>query len=398
MNSAKVIIIGAGPVGTFVAYCLAEYGIETILLESETSCETDMRASTFHPSTLKYLDNLNLANELIDKGLKAPIFQYRIRATDEILEFNLEELSDVLDFPFRLQCEQYKFARMLADKLDNHKYSSVMFNRELISFSDAGNKVKLKVDHKGITEDYECDYLIGADGANSIVRRNLGIEFGGFTYKEKFFTLSTEKPLENYFTDLSYVNYVSDPDEWFVMLKAPSAWRILVPVDEKLDDDLIRSDDYVRNIFKRALNSDDRIETIHRTIYRVHQRVVDTMRSGRVILAGDSAHLNNPLGGFGMNGGLHDAWNLAKQLDEIINHNKNEELLDLYDRQRRTVMNEFIQKQTIRNKKMIEETGDDKYSSEWNRMRNIHQNDTERRQYMFRQTMAQSLVREAEIS
>tara|TARA_B100000131_G_scaffold80772_1_gene77604 strand:- start:1011 stop:1511 length:501 start_codon:yes stop_codon:yes gene_type:complete len=162
MNSAKVIIIGAGPVGTFVAYCLAEYGIETILLESETSCETDMRASTFHPSTLKYLDNLNLANELIDKGLKAPIFQYRIRATDEILEFNLEELSDVLDFPFRLQCEQYKFARMLADKLDNHKYSSVMFNRELISFSDAGNKVKLKVDHKGIGEDYECDYLIGA--------------------------------------------------------------------------------------------------------------------------------------------------------------------------------------------------------------------------------------------
>ena len=397
MNSAKVIIIGAGPVGTFVAYCLAEYGIETILLESETSCETDMRASTFHPSTLKYLDNLNLANELIDKGLKAPIFQYRIRATDEILEFNLEELSDVLDFPFRLQCEQYKFARMLADKLDNHKYSSVMFNRELISFSDAGNKVKLKVDHKGIGEDYECDYLIGADGANSIVRRNLGIEFGGFTYKEKFFTLSTEKPLENYFTDLSYVNYVSDPDEWFVMLKAPSAWRILVPVDEKLDDDLIRSDDYVRNIFKRALNSDDRIETIHRTIYRVHQRVVDTMRSGRVILAGDSAHLNNPLGGFGMNGGLHDAWNLAKQLDEIINHNKNEELLDLYDRQRRTVMNEFIQKQTIRNKKMIEETGDDKYSSEWNRMRNIHQNDTERREYMFRQTMAKSLVREAEI-
>ena len=398
MNSAKVIIIGAGPVGTFVAYCLAEYGIETILLESETSCETDMRASTFHPSTLKYLDNLNLANELIDKGLKAPIFQYRIRATDEILEFNLEELSDVLDFPFRLQCEQYKFARMLADKLDNHKYSSVMFNRELISFSDAGNKVKLKVDHKGIGEDYECDYLIGADGANSIVRRNLGIEFGGFTYKEKFFTLSTEKPLENYFTDLSYVNYVSDPDEWFVMLKAPSAWRILVPVDENLDDDFIRSDDYVRNIFKRALNSDDQIETIHRTIYRVHQRVVDTMRSGRVILAGDSAHLNNPLGGFGMNGGLHDAWNLAKQLDEIINHNKNEELLDLYDRQRRTVMNEFIQKQTIRNKKMIEETGDDKYSSEWNRMRNIHQNDTERREYMFRQTMAQSLLREAEIS
>ena len=176
MKSAKVIIIGAGPVGTFAAYCLAEYGIETLVLESESTCETDMRASTFHPSTLKYLDNLNLADELIEKGLKAPIFQYRIRSTDEVLEFNLQELDDVLDFPFRLQCEQYKFARMLAGKLDHHRHSSVLFNRKLINFSEGNNKVTLDVDHHGTSEQYQCDYLIGADGANSIVRRNLGIE------------------------------------------------------------------------------------------------------------------------------------------------------------------------------------------------------------------------------
>lgn len=397
MKSANVIIIGAGPVGTFAAYCLAEYGIDTLVLESETTCETDMRASTFHPSTLKYLDNLDLANELIERGLKAPIFQYRIRSTDEVLEFDLQELDDVLDFPFRLQCEQYKFARMLAEKLDNHRHSSVLFNRKLIKFTEEGNKVRLDVDHHGVNEQYQCDYLIGADGANSIVRRNLGIEFSGFTYEEKFFTLSTEKPLEDYFSNLSYVNYVSDPEEWFVLLKAPSAWRILVPVPQSLDDDLIKSDDYVTEIFSRVLNSSDPIETIHRTIYRVHQRVVNKMRSRRIILAGDSAHLNNPLGGFGMNGGLHDAWNLAEKLDAIINHKKEMDLLDLYDRQRRTIMNDFIQKQTIRNKKMIEETGDEEYSSEWIRMRNLHENDNERRGYMLRQSMTQSLINEAAI-
>ena len=397
MKSAKVIIIGAGPVGTFAAYCLAEYGIETLVLESESTCETDMRASTFHPSTLKYLDNLNLADELIEKGLKAPIFQYRIRSTDEVLEFNLQELDDVLDFPFRLQCEQYKFARMLAGKLDRHRHSSVFFNRKLINFSEADNKVTLDVDHHGTSEQYQCDYLIGADGANSIVRRNLGIEFSGFTYEEKFFTLSTEKPLENYFSNLSYVNYVSDPEEWFVLLKAPSAWRILVPVPQTLDDKAIKSNDYVSDIFTRVLNSCDPIETIHRTIYRVHQRVVNKMRYGRIMLAGDSAHLNNPLGGFGMNGGLHDAWNLAEKLDGIINHKKDEDLLNLYDRQRRTVMNDFIQKQTIRNKKMIEETGDANYSSEWMRMRNLHENENERRDYMLRQSMTQSLINEAAI-
>ena len=397
MKSAKVIIIGAGPVGTFAAYCLAEYGIETLVLESESTCETDMRASTFHPSTLKYLDNLNLADELIEKGLKAPIFQYRIRSTDEVLEFNLQELDDVLDFPFRLQCEQYKFARMLAGKLDRHRHSSVLFNRKLINFSEGNNKVTLDVDHHGTSEQYQCDYLIGADGANSIVRRNLGIEFSGFTYEEKFFTLSTEKPLENYFSNLSYVNYVSDPEEWFVLLKAPSAWRILVPVPQTLDDKAIKSNDYVSDIFTRVLNSCDPIETIHRTIYRVHQRVVNKMRYGRIMLAGDSAHLNNPLGGFGMNGGLHDAWNLAEKLDGIINHKKDQDLLNLYDRQRRTVMNDFIQKQTIRNKKMIEETGDANYSSEWMRMRNLHENENERRDYMLRQSMTQSLINEAAI-
>ena len=397
MKSAKVIIIGAGPVGTFAAYCLAEYGIETLVLESESTCETDMRASTFHPSTLKYLDNLNLADELIEKGLKAPIFQYRIRSTDEVLEFNLQELDDVLDFPFRLQCEQYKFARMLAGKLDRHRHSSVLFNRKLINFSEGNNKVTLDVDHHGTSEQYQCDYLIGADGANSIVRRNLGIEFSGFTYEEKFFTLSTKKPLENYFSNLSYVNYVSDPEEWFVLLKAPSAWRILVPVPQTLDDKAIKSNDYVSDIFTRVLNSCDPIETIHRTIYRVHQRVVNKMRYGRIMLAGDSAHLNNPLGGFGMNGGLHDAWNLAEKLDGIINHKKDQDLLNLYDRQRRTVMNDFIQKQTIRNKKMIEETGDANYSSEWMRMRNLHENENERRDYMLRQSMTQSLINEAAI-
>ena len=397
MKSAKVIIIGAGPVGTFAAYCLAEYGIETLVLESESTCETDMRASTFHPSTLKYLDNLNLADELIEKGLKAPIFQYRIRSTDEVLEFNLQELDDVLDFPFRLQCEQYKFARMLAGKLDRHRHSSVLFNRKLINFSEGKNKVTLDVDHHGTSEQYQCDYLIGADGANSIVRRNLGIEFSGFTYEEKFFTLSTQKPLEHYFSNLSYVNYVSDPEEWFVLLKAPSAWRILVPVPQTLDDKAIKSNDYVSDIFTRVLNSCDPIETIHRTIYRVHQRVVNKMRYGRIMLAGDSAHLNNPLGGFGMNGGLHDAWNLAEKLDGIINHKKDQDLLNLYDRQRRTVMNDFIQKQTIRNKKMIEETGDANYSSEWMRMRNLHENENERRDYMLRQSMTQSLINEAAI-
>ena len=98
-----------------------------------------------------------------------------------------------------------------------------------------------------------------------------------------------------------------------------------------------------------------------------------------------------------MNGGLHDAWNLAEKLDAIINFSANQNLLDLYDRQRRTIMNDFIQAQTIRNKRMIEETGDNNSESEWNRMRDIHSDEEKRKEYMLRQSMTQSIKKQGEI-
>jgi len=397
MSNAQVIVAGGGPVGTFLAFCLAEHGIKTILLESASSCETDMRASTFHPPTLKYLDQLGLAEELINQGLKAPIFQYRIRATGEVLEFNLADLNDKLDFPFRLQCEQHKFSRMLAEKLVNHRNATVLFNHELIDFKQDNESVFVTIRHLGNIKKLNCLFLVGADGANSAVRKILGLGFDGFTYKEKFLTLSTEYNVAKHFENLSFVNYVSDPRHWFVLLKAPSAWRILVPVDEKIEDDFILSDSYIASVFEKVLKGNKRVDTVHRTIYRVHQRVVNKMTHGRILLAGDSAHLNNPLGGFGMNGGLHDAWNLAEKLKEILGSSAKIALLGRYDRQRRTIMNDFIQAQTIRNKRMIEESGDEHQQSEWERMRKIHGDDEERKKYMLNQSMEQSLIKERSI-
>ena len=170
-----------------------------------------------------------------------------------------------------------------------------------------------------------------------------------------------------------------------------------MPVDEKIEDDFILSDHYITSVFQKILKTNEQVSTVHRTIYRVHQRVVTKMTHGRVLLAGDSAHLNNPLGGFGMNGGLHDAWNLAEKLKEILNASAKVDLLDLYDRQRRTIMNDFIQAQTIRNKRMIEESGEEHQQSEWERMRKIHGDDEERKKYMLSQSMEQSLIKEQSI-
>ena len=394
----QIIIAGAGPVGTFVAFCLAEQGIDVLVLESAEHCETDMRASTFHPPTLSYLGQLGLAKSLIDQGLKAPVFQYRIRSSKEVLDFNLGELSDTLEFPFRLQCEQYKFARMLAKRLEEHPHAEILFNHEVLAVSQDDAGASVEVNTPDGTRTYKGMYLIGADGANSIVRRQLGIDFSGFTYKEKFLTLSTEEKVENYFNDLSYVNYISDPKDWFVLLKAPSAWRILVPIENDIKDSDIVSNKNINKIFQRVLGQSKKVETIHRTIYRVHQRVVDKMMHQRILLIGDAAHLNNPLGGLGMNSGLHDAWNLSQKLGLIINHGHNKDLLGQFDRQRRAVMNDFIQRQTIRNKKMIEESGETNFESQWDEMRVIHANKAKRRAYMLEQSMTNSIERERDIA
>ena len=169
-------------------------------------------------------------------------------------------------------------------------------------------------------ENYRADFVIAADGANSIVRKWLDVDFSGFTYPEKFLTLSTAWPLEQHYDRLSYVNYLADPEEWLVLLRVPDLWRVLVPVEEELDDEYILSDEKKDKVFDAIVGTGQgrEVRTEHRTIYRVHQRVVDKFNHGRVLLIGDAAHLNNPLGGMGMNSGIHDAFNLCEKLVEII--------------------------------------------------------------------------------
>jgi 3-(3-hydroxy-phenyl)propionate hydroxylase len=140
------------------------------------------------------------------------------------------------------------------------------------------------------------------------------------------------------------------------------------------------------------------IKTYHRTVYRVHQRVAKNYRSGRAILAGDAAHLNNPLGGFGMNSGVHDVWNLVPKLAAILQDGADAEpLLDLYDRQRRTIMNEFVQAQTIRNKQNLQYTDAESQARNQAEMAKIVADPVLRREYLLRQSLLTSRIRESEI-
>jgi 3-(3-hydroxy-phenyl)propionate hydroxylase len=390
MKSTQVIVAGAGPVGTVTAYRLASMGFDVILCEAGANCAVDLRASTFHPPTLEMLDELGMADELIERGLKAPVYHFRERASGEVVEFDLSELEGKEKYPFRLQCEQHVLSSMVAKKLENHPKAEVLFNHKVVHFEQTEDGVEVALEGPFSIEKIKAKYLVAADGGNSIIRKWLGVEFEGFTYPEKFLTLSTKVELKDYIDNLAYVSYVSDPKEWMVLLRVPSVWRILVPASEDQPDEFLLSDEKKNQVFRDLIGRED-VETEHRTIYRVHQRVAKKFNHGRVCLVGDACHMNNPLGGFGMNSGIHDGWNLADKIKLNLTEGHDDANFELYDTQRRPVTHSFIQAQTMQNKKLLEHSPEENHVMRLQEMHDICNDDEQRLAFLRRQAMFTSL-------
>jgi 3-(3-hydroxy-phenyl)propionate hydroxylase len=350
-----VVIAGAGPVGCTLALYLAREKIPVVLLEAEKELPEDLRASTWHPPTLDMLDELEITDDLISMGLKVPNYQYRDRRTGQYANFEMSVLGDETNHHYRLQAEQFRLTRIICDRLNTMSNAEVRLGHGLTDIYQDDSCVKLKVQSDDKVYDLTGSLVFGGDGANSIVRRKASIPFEGFTYPEKFLVASTSYPLENHFDNLAWVNYVADPDEWCVLLRCNNLWRCLFPTLPEDTEDKLLSDEYIQERLHFLAKIDGDFDVRHRTLYNVHQRVASTYRIGRVLLGGDSAHVNNPLGGMGMNGGIHDAINLGEKLLMISKKEANDQILDLYDRQRRIICERFVQKQTIENKKALEE-------------------------------------------
>ena len=387
----EVLVVGLGPVGAVGALFLAQNGIEVVALEVNSRSATDLRASTFHAPTLEILHHMGVSDTLFGQGLRAPVYQFRDRQSGEVFAFDLGEIADRTAFPYRIQCEQHRVTEEVVAKLALLPNATVRYRARLLYLEQDASGVTAYVDTGAAVECYKARYLMAADGANSVARKVLDLGFPGFTYDEKFLCLSTEYPIEQAFEDLSYVNYLSDPDEWMVLLRVPGLWRILVPASEQRQDEELLSDANKDAIFERMLGQSVPVTTRHRTIYRVHQRVCERFHVGKVGLVGDAVHLNSPMGGFGMNSGIHDAINLGGKLVDILRNGADDRLLGLYERQRRTVTLSFIQTQTIENTRMMREGWGAQRHERRLAMSRLMNDAAARRAFLLKQSMFTSL-------
>jgi 3-(3-hydroxy-phenyl)propionate hydroxylase len=353
---APVVVAGAGPVGCTLALYLAQRGIPVVLLDGASKLPEDLRASTFHPPTLDQLDELGLTERLIPQGLVVHDFHFRERRTGEVAAFDLARLVGETNHPYRLQCEQYKLTREAVAMLADYPHASFRNGTQVVGYRETAQGTEALLFDGEAESHLQGSFLIGCDGAGSRIRQASGTLFEGLTYPERFLVVSTEFPFEEHFENLSWVNYVSDPNEWCVMLKTRSLWRVQFPTSGVTEPDTLLSDAFVQDRLHRLYPKDGPYEIEHRTLYKVHQRVAETYRVGRrVLLAGDAAHVNNPLGGMGMNGGIHDAINLAEKLCAIILEGADlDHQLDSYNKQRRQICIDFIQRRTRENKAMME--------------------------------------------
>ncbi len=390
-EAERVLIVGAGPVGVLAATFLAREGIPVTLIEASREIARDLRASTFHPPTLDMLKPLGIVERLIERGLICPTWQFRDRREGVVATFDLGVLAEDTDFPFRLQCEQWKLTELLRGVLDASPEVTVVYEASAVDAQQDANGVTLTIERPaGARETLKGRFLIGADGARSAIRKRLGVPFEGLTIPEIYLTMSTTHEFTDDIIDLAPIAYITDPTEWAVLLRTPSLWRVLLPTDPTLSEDEMMRPAALEARLQALSPKTGSYEIVHATGYRVHERVADRYVAGRIFLAGDAAHLNNPLGGMGMNGGIHDAMNLTSKLAAVW-RGAPLETMGRYERQRRKVALETVQAQTLRNRQMMNERDPAARRAYHDELRATVEDPARHRAYLLRSSMIQSL-------
>lgn len=331
----NILIVGAGPVGLSLALALCRQGIAVTVFEKELQLSDEMRASTFHAASMEYMEKWGVLDDVLKQGHKVDHLQFWDRGQKKIVgDFDYQVIADDTKYPFRLQCPQNIYAQTLLNQLRKEPLATIQMGHAFLNCEQNSESVTAKFQTDDGEQSYKGFLLCGADGANSAVRRHLDFSFDGMTYEDRFLLVGTNLDLDKYYPGIASVNYIYDPEEWVIVLKLNQMLRVVFQVhddqvaEEELDESRIRAR------MKGFIGEEVDFPILHKSIYRVHQRVADSFRRNRCLLLGDAAHINNPASGMGMNSGILDAACLSLKIIEYMRSGKDIHL-DEYSDERR---------------------------------------------------------------
>lgn len=397
-----VVVVGGGPVGLVVALILGRAGVKVTLIEQGDVLHQEPRAATIHPATLDLLADLGVYERIEPLGIVCPVVRYFDRAANEMVaEFDHGVLAGETRHPWVLQCEQNKVSRVLFSMVQELRDVDLRIETQALSVTQDDRGVEVIAKAKdGREERHRAEYLVACDGARSALRDQVGIAFEGFTYPERFLIIGT--PYDFTRDGYAFRNYLSDPDEWANLFKIswdgpPGIFRLVVPTrpEETVED--LRKPATAQARLQKFVPRGEPYEIAFYNWYTVDQRVAATFRAGRVLLAGDSAHLNSPIGAMGMNSGIHDAVSCATNLLRVLEREEGDTALDRYVRQRRHVATHHVQVATIANKKNLEQRDPSKRREYHDGLRRAAATTATAKAFLMRTSLIESLRDAAKI-
>src|SRR5450755_3767499 len=271
LENRRVLIAGGGPVGLLCAWLLARRGVPVRLFEENDGPQADPRAATTHPATLELLSEDGLAQDMARVGLVAPIFQFWDRPSGELVaQFDHALLKNDTRYPYVVQCEQFKTAKLLLERLRKLPNVELLFGHEVTEVTQTNGAVTVDVRGPEGTKSHAGSYLIGADGGRSVVRKASGIPFEGFTWPERFIVLTTPYDFEAE-RGYCYRSYFADPGAWCNCFKVsadgpPGLWRTVFPTEAGETDDDILGDAGVQARLQKFFPAPRPYPVVHRNL------------------------------------------------------------------------------------------------------------------------------------
>jgi len=330
-----VLIVGAGPVGLFLANECARRGLRYRIVEARATQSEHSKALAIFPRTMEIFDMAGLVDPFLEQANR--VTSVRVVAHGNTLA-HMQFTPEESPYQFVAMVPQNITERLLVEELVR-KGGTVEYETTFVSAAESDDHVSVTLVHNDQPLKLTAAFVVGCDGAHSAVRHLLKLPFAGAEYDDSFILADVETNDALPANELQLCPNEVGPVAIFPM----SATRRRIVASIKVIDGEVPSLELVQKILAERAPSGIEARALHWSSYfRIHHRQVAQLRVGRMFIAGDAAHIHSPFGGQGMNTGLHDVWNLVWKLDLVVHGHGNEQLLDSYNAERRPVIKQVI--------------------------------------------------------
>jgi 3-(3-hydroxy-phenyl)propionate hydroxylase/6-hydroxy-3-succinoylpyridine 3-monooxygenase len=351
MAQDNVLVVGAGPVGLTVALGLARAGVEVTVVERGSALNTSPRAAVYQWCVLDYLAELGVLADAEQRGVRGRGLGMRRFDTGQRIRRSASVLDGYVPHPYTIHLGQDKLGEIVLAHLPRYPHASVIWNTEVTGLRQDPDGVTVQTASSACPGELRGGWVIGADGARSVVRHSLGLDFDGLTWPERFVATNIRYDFRAHGFDDG--NFVADQRTGavVVVLSRDGLWRCTYQEAANLPAPTIP--ERMASFFAAFLPGTKDFELVEWSPYRMHQRSASRYRAGRVLLAGDAAHATNPTGGLGLTSGLFDSQALCGALAAVIHGQSGDEALDRYDEVRRRTFLEIASPAATAYKRLV---------------------------------------------